>query len=505
MKDLYDVVIIGSGLGGLVCANILAKENLRVCILEKNQQFGGNLQTFSRDKVIFDTGVHYIGGLDKDQNLYKYFKYLEIIDELNLRKLDEDGFDIISFDNDEKEYKHAQGYKNFSNTLLQDFPNEKKAINEYCKILKKYCAKFPLYNVEEGSPPYLENPELLTTGAKDLIRSLTKNKKLQAVLSGTNLLYAGDKDRTPFYVHALTVNSFIESSYRVVNGGSQISKLLVRKLKSKGGDAFKRHEVIKFKFKDKKVYSVICSNGKEIKGKLFISNVDPKLTLNLLNTNLLRKSYVKRVKNIESVIGGFSLYIVLKPNTFEYQNRNYYHTKDYNDIWNIQDYSEKTWPKGYMMSMSVKNNNSKWGETLTVMTYMKYSDVKEWESTFNAAINRNDRGSSYEKFKKTKTEKLINEIEKKIPNIRNCIKKVYTSTPLSYRDYIGCNKGGIYGYVKDINTPLRSFISPKTKVKNLFFTGQCLNMHGILGVTVGGVLTCSEILGQKYLLNKIRN
>ena len=129
MKDLYDVVVICSGLGGLVCANILAKENLRVCILEKNQQFGGNLQTFSRDKVIFDTGVHYIGGLDKDQNLYKYFKYLEIIDELNLRKLDEDGFDIISFDNDEKEYKHAQGYKNFSNTLLQDFPNEKKAIN----------------------------------------------------------------------------------------------------------------------------------------------------------------------------------------------------------------------------------------------------------------------------------------------------------------------------------------------------------------------------------------
>ena len=225
----------------------------------------------------------------------------------------------------------------------------------------------------------------------------------------------------------------------------------------------------------------------------------------MLNTNLFRKSYVKRIKNIESIIAGFSLYIVLKPNTFEYQNRNYYHIKDYNDIWNMQDYSEKTWPKGYMMSMSVKDNNSKWGETLTVMTYMKYSDVKEWDSTFNAAINRNDRGSSYEKFKKTKAEKLINEIEKKIPNIRNCIKKVYTSTPLSYRDYIGCNKGGIYGYVKDINTPLKSFISPKTKVKNLFFTGQCLNMHGILGVTVGGVLTCSEILGQKYLLDKIRN
>ncbi|MDH6212667.1 phytoene dehydrogenase-like protein [Chryseobacterium sp. BIGb0186] len=65
MKKTYDILIIGSGIGGLVSALILAKEGLKVCVLEKNNQYGGNLQTFSRDKLIFDTGVHYLGGLSK--------------------------------------------------------------------------------------------------------------------------------------------------------------------------------------------------------------------------------------------------------------------------------------------------------------------------------------------------------------------------------------------------------------------------------------------------------
>ena len=126
MKEAYDVVIIGSGLGGLVSANILAKEGYSVCVLEKNKQHGGNLQIFVRNKTIFDTGVHYIGGLDKGQNLYKYFKYLEIIDDLNLKKLDKDGFDIITFNGDSTEYKYAQGYDNFIKTLLKEFPEEER-------------------------------------------------------------------------------------------------------------------------------------------------------------------------------------------------------------------------------------------------------------------------------------------------------------------------------------------------------------------------------------------
>ncbi|EPR70010.1 Carotenoid cis-trans isomerase [Winogradskyella psychrotolerans RS-3] len=502
MKSHYDVVIIGSGLGGLVSANILAKEGYSVCVLEKNNQYGGNLQTFVRDKTIFDTGVHYIGGLNKGQNLYQYFKYLDIIDDLNLKKLDEDGFDVITFDNDNREYKHAQGYDRFIKNLLVEFPDEEKAIITYCDKLKEICDQFPLYGLKYGKP-YYEKTDIFSLKAKDYIDSITDNKKLQAVLAGTNYLYAGDADRTPFYVHALTINSYIESAYRCVNGGSQISKLLIRRLKENGGDAFNHHEVVKFGFEDKNISSVFTKNGKEIKADLFISNIEPKLTIKLVGEDKFRKVYTKRINNIESIIAGFSLYIVLKPNTFKYQNKNIYHIKDPNRIWDGQDYTAETWPEGYMASMGINKKTDKYGESLTVMTYMRYEEVEAWENTFNTVANKNDRGQTYEEFKAEKAEILIQELEKKYPTIRDCIQEIYTSTPLSYRDYIGSHRGSIYGYVKDANNPLASFVSPKTKIKNLLLTGQSLNMHGILGVTIGAVLTCSEIVGMEPLLKKI--
>ena len=86
-KEHYDVVIVGSGLAGLVSAIILAKEGKSVCVLEKNNQYGGNLQTFVRNKTIFDTGVHYIGGLTEGQNLHQYFSYFgHYSHHVNLKK-----------------------------------------------------------------------------------------------------------------------------------------------------------------------------------------------------------------------------------------------------------------------------------------------------------------------------------------------------------------------------------------------------------------------------------
>ncbi|MNR30326.1 hypothetical protein D3C85_1477750 [compost metagenome] len=80
---------------------------------------------------------------------------------------------------------------------------------------------------------------------------------------------------------------------------------------------------------------------------------------------------------------------------------------------------------------------------------------------------------------------------------------MHTSTPLSYRDYIGGHNGNMYGYEKDSNNPMKTFIPSKTKLDNLYLTGQSINMHGVLGVTIGAVVTCSEILGREYLVNKI--
>ncbi|HQW84321.1 MAG TPA: NAD(P)-binding protein, partial [Ferruginibacter sp.] len=135
-KD-FDIVIIGSGMGGLVCADILSREGYKICVLEKNRQIGGSLQTYVREKVIFDSGVHYLGGLSEGQNLYQVFKYLDIIGRLKLQKMEEDVFDKIIIENDKKEYVYAQGYENFIQHLLKDFPNEEKSLRQYCDKIKE--------------------------------------------------------------------------------------------------------------------------------------------------------------------------------------------------------------------------------------------------------------------------------------------------------------------------------------------------------------------------------
>ena len=500
MKEQYDVVITGSGLGGLVSAIILAKEGYSVSVLEKNNQYGGNLQTFVRDKTIFDTGIHYIGGLGEGQNLYKYFKYLGIMDHLNLKKLDENGFDIISFEDDENKYPHAQGYDNFANQLVNFFPDEKANIEEYCKKIKTICESFPLYNLEwEGK----YDNEILALNAKQTIEECTENEKLKAVLAGSNFLYAGIADKSPFYVHALSVNSYIQSSWRCINGGSQITKQLLKQLKKHGGEFYKYKEVIRFNVENKKVTSVDMKDGTKVSGSYFISNIEPKTTLKMAGEENFRKSFYSRVQSLEGVISAFSLYVVFKPETFKYINHNHYHFKKSSEVWSAHDYDENSWPKAFMASMNASKKQEEWAEGMTFITYMKYDDVTPWMDTFNTTVEENDRGESYEQFKSRKAAKFLEEIEIKFPGIKNCIKSVHTSTPLSYRDYIGGDNGNMYGYVKDSNNPMKTLIPSKTKLDNLYLTGQSINMHGVLGVTIGAVVTCSEIVGKEYLVTKI--
>ena len=500
MERKYDVVVVGSGLGGLVSAIILAKEGKKVCVLEKNNQYGGNLQTFVRDKTIFDTGIHYIGGLAEGQNLHSYFKYIEIIDQLKLKLMAPDGYDLITFDGDPNEYPHAQGYENFAEQLVPFFPKEREAIEKYCKQLQYTCDSFPLYNLRIGDG---YQQEILSINAQNYFDELTQDAKLKAVLAGSNFLYAGMPYKTPFYVHALSVNSYMQSAWRCINGGSQITKQLIKVIRKYGGDVFKHREVNGFTMSDGQLASALTKNGEEYFADVFISNIEPKTTLKLVGEEYFRKSYFKRIQELEVQIAPFSIYIVFKPESFPYMNHNYYHSKQPSRIWNAAEYTQESWPESYMLSMNVATDDQQWAESLTGITYMRFEEVAQWADTHNTVSVEESRGVAYEAFKKEKIEVFLKEVEKKFPNIRACIKSIHASTPLSYRDYIGGHNGNLYGYVKDSNNPMLTFISPKTKIDNLYLTGQSINMHGVLGVTIGAVATCAEIVGGEYLVNKI--
>ncbi|MES1224593.1 MAG: FAD-dependent oxidoreductase [Bacteroidota bacterium] len=499
----YDAIIIGSGIGGLVCGNILSKEGMRVCILEKNKQIGGCLQTFSRDKVIFDSGVHYIGGLSKGQNLYQIFKYLGLMDSLKLEKMDEEAFDKIIIENDENGYPLAQGYENFIEKLAVYFPEEKKAIVSYCETIQSICKKFPLYNLRSGGQ-YSEKQDVLETGTKSFIDSITSNNKLRAVLAGNTILYAGQPEKTPFYIHALILNSYIESSWKCINGGSQIAKYLAQNIRRQGGEVFTNKEVKKIKEENGKIVYVELAGAKRLTATNYISNMHPVKTMEILETNLMKPAYINRLKNLENSVSGFSINVVLKKNCFRYFRHNYYWQKE-SETWNMQNYTSENWPLGYALFLSPSPKTKEYADVLSILAYMRYEEVKKWEHTFNTTSKEQSRGKEYEDFKKQKAEILLNLAEKKFPGLKDCIQSYYVATPLSYRDYLGTQDGSMYGIVKDYKDPVKTLIAPQTKISNFFLTGQNLNLHGILGASITAMATCCALLGNENIVDKIKN
>ena len=503
MKHEFDIVIIGSGMGGLVCANLLGVEGYKVCVLEKNKQIGGSLQTYVRDRVIFDSGVHYLGGLGKGQNLYQVFKYLGIIDKLKLQKMGEDGFDMIIIENDEKEYVYAQGYENFIRHLLKDFPAEEKALRLFCDKIKEVCSKFPLYNLRSGGDLNEKN-EVLEIDTKGFIESVTSNKKLQTVLAGNSMLYVLQAGKTPFYVPAMILNSYIESSWKCIDGGSNIGKYISRNIRDHGGVIHRNSEVKKIVVEEGKVSFVELAKGSPVYGKHFISNMHPARTLDMTDTPLIKPAYKNRIKNLENSVGGFVINVVFEKDSFIYLKHNYYYHKE-GYIWDMSRHTDKNWPLGYSLFFSASSRSDKYAESMTILAYMRYDEVKKWDKTFNTVSAKEDRGPDYEEFKKQKAMILLDCVEEKFPGFKSKIRKYYTATPLSYRDYIGNDDGSMYGIVKDFRNPLKTLISPRTKIPNLFLTGQNLNLHGILGAAMSALVTCTAFLGNDDIIKKIRD
>lgn len=494
-SNKYDVVIAGSGLGGLVCGYILSKNGYKIAIVEKNPQVGGCLQTFKRGGVKFDTGMHYVGSMEEGQILRRFFKYLNLLDTVELNRLDDSGYDVISIGGEK--YKYATGFENFVKELSEKFPENKKEIEEYVRRIQAIADASPLYKLQEINTNVFIEADYIKTGVNEFIESITDNKRLQCVLAGNMPLYAGVKDKTPTYIHALINNFYIQSAYRIVDGSDAIADSLAKSIQSFGGSIIKNAEIEEFVCNDEKVTEVLLKNGKHIRADYFISNIHPQATIDKVNSKLIRKAYRDRINSLENTISNFTVFIKFKENSTEYLNYNFYYY-DNDDIWSFNNYDAEKWPQNYLYMHQCAKNQSKYAKSAQVIAYMNYDEVKRWENT---TIGK--RGADYEDFKKEKAEKLLNKLEESFPGIKNSIESVYTSTPLTYRDYIATKNGSMYGIIRDKNFPTQTLVSQRTKIPNLFMTGQNINSHGILGVIIGAMITCAEFLGMNHIIREI--
>ncbi len=497
-----DVIIIGSGLGGLLCGAILSREGMSVCILEKHHQPGGCLQTFIRNGVEFDTGVHYIGGLDEGEVLHRYFSYFGLTGKELFRRMNPDGFDVISFN--DIEYPIAMGFDNFTEQLLPFFPDQEGSLRSYTNKLQEISRSFPLYNLEipgnhsenqykdQSALKYYQNlnsPSLFGEGAGE-------RGHLSSVLAGNNFLYAGERDKTPLYIAALVNHSFISGAWRPVDGSNRMATILVNQILSNGGQLLTKQEVSKIRFGND-TFTAITRDGLNFQAERLISDIHPSATISMFDGIPVRKSWSGRMINFGNTISSFSLYLVFKENSFKNLDHNFYFHTSY-DVWSAR--SARIWPSFYMLHTPAYSGMNEYAKSAIIMTYMDFNEVRTWDKTIVGS-----RGRSYNEWKEKKTELLLDLVEHKFPGIRACLKSIDAASPLTWRDYTGTPEGSMYGIQKDFNHPLETIVLPRTKIPGLFFTGQNTNLHGVLGVTIGAVQTCSELIGLEYLLKKIKN
>ena len=459
------VIIIGSGLGGLSCGVILARQGYRVTVLEQGVQVGGCLQCFTRRGGKFETGMHFIGSASEGQTLDRLLNFVEVKPDITLSQLDPMGYDVVSLCG--QHFRFANGREPFIEQMSQYFPAQRDNLVRYFDLVDKVASASSLHSLKNVETDKAVNMEYQLRTINEVIDEVISDPLLAKVLVGNLPLYAAEKDKTPFSTHAFIMDFYNQSAYRIVGGSDQVANSLVSTIERYNGKVLTRSKATK----------IVCdethATGVEVNGEAFmeadivISDAHPMRTLELLDTNLIRPAFRKRINAIPQTVGGFSVYLHFKENAVPYMNANFY---------------------GYLQ-------DSPWdcpqfARTGVILSYMQMADVEKWKGT-----RVGHRGDDYEAFKHEKAERLLSTLEREFPELHGQITDYYTSTPLTYLDYTGTEGGSMYGIAKDVSLGAACRVPHRTRVPNVLQTGQNINSHGILGVMVGTIVTCTEILG----------
>lgn len=489
------VVIIGSGLGGLSSGVILAKNGYKVTVVEQGHQIGGCLQCFSRHGARFETGMHFIGSADPGQVLDRMMRYLEIDDRVTLARLDTDGYNIISLDGER--FAIANGREQFVDRLSAYFPSQRDNLNRYYDVVESVSAASALHTLKtDGNNAVTLRYQMEPIDA--VIDSIIDDRMLRDVLVGDLPLYAAERGKTPFSVHAFIMDFYNRSAFRVAGGSDGIAKALAAVLSQHGGEVLT----------DSPATAIVCDSshatGVEIGGSQLldadyvISAVHPMRTLELLgDTHLIRPAFRRRIQSMPQTVGAFSVYLRFKDGAVPYMNHNFF---GYNQPspWGCGDYDDSSWPKGYLYMHTCDAVGQKYARSGVILTYMHIEELQQWRGT---AVGR--RGDGYRAFVDERARRVIASLERQMPGITDSIEQYYVASPLTYESYTGSEGGSLYGVAKDVALGAACRVPHRMRVPNVLQAGQNINSHGMLGVVVGSIVACGELLTPQYLYQQM--
>jgi len=194
------VIIIGSGMGGLSCGVVLAKNGYDVTVLEQSAQIGGCLQCFYRHGQHFETGMHFIGSAGEGQTLDMLLRYLEVRNDIQLSALDTTAYDIVSLG--DRRYRFPNGREAFLDQMSSYFPHQRQQLTDYFNLVERVASASTLHSLKHADHDNAINATYQLKSINGVIDSIITDPLLSDVLVGNLPLYAAEKDKTPFSTHA---------------------------------------------------------------------------------------------------------------------------------------------------------------------------------------------------------------------------------------------------------------------------------------------------------------
>ena len=516
VKPHYDSIIIGSGMGSLTTAAILAKEGKSVLILERHYTAGGFTHVFKRKGFEWDVGIHYIGEVSRPNSIIK--RLFDYITDGELKWADiGDVYDKIIIG--DKHYNYVKGVQNFKTQMAEYFPEEKEAIKKFVNLVFEANKASKNFFIDKALPdlysklaggfmrrPYHKFSDKTTY---EVLRSLTDNEELIKVLSGQYGDYGLPPKQSSFAMHASVVRHYFSGGNFPIGGSSQIFDNVLPIIEKAGGTVLISAEVDKIVIKNNQATGVKMSDGKVFTADNIVSGTGIIVTYDKLLPKLIVEKHrlKEQLQKINPSVASGCLYLGLEgsPEELKLPKSNFWIYPDDADhdtsiARYLKDINEE-FPLVYISFPSAKDpdwsNRYPNKSTIDIITLLPYETFEKWDGT-----RWMKRGDDYDELKEKLTNRLLEKLYEQLPHLRGKVVHKELSTPLSTKHFVNYATGEIYGLDHTPDRFRQKFLKPRTPIKNLYLTGQDIVTAGVGAALFSGVLTVAAMTG-KNVLEKI--